>query len=67
MAERSPRAKELRALPEDELRGQLEQLRQTLWHDRLKAKDGALQQTHRLSMTRRQLARLQTVLQERTR
>ena len=67
MAERSPRAKDLRALPEEELRGQAEKLRQALWHDRLKAKDGALQQTHRLSMTRRQLARLHTVLQERVR
>ena len=67
MAERVPRAKDLRTLPEEELRGQLDKLRQALWHDRLKARDGALQQTHRLSMARRQLARIQTVLQERLR
>ena len=58
------RAKDLRAIPEDELQGQLKKLRQELWQDRVKAKVGAVQQTHRFGVLRRQIARIHTVMQE---
>jgi len=60
-------AKELRGLSEAELQNQLEQLRRELWDARVKVKDGALTQTHVLSATRRQVARLQTILREQAR
>ena len=62
MAQALPRATELRAVPKTELGTQLEQLRQELWQVRIKAKEGSLQQTHRLRALRRQIARVQTVL-----
>jgi len=64
MAEKLPRAKELRALPAAELHGQMETLRQELWAERGKTAEGARQQTHRLGLLRRQMARIQTVLNE---
>jgi ribosomal protein L29 len=62
MAQTWPKSKELRTLPEVELHAQLLKARQKLWQDRLKAREGALQQTHELRLTRRQIARVQTVL-----
>lgn len=62
MTTKLPRAKELRALPEPELRAQLDALRQQVWRDRLKMKEGTVQQTHMIRLSRRQIARLQTVL-----
>ena len=62
MAEKMPTAKELRALPEADTKTHLETLRQELWQTRIKAKEGALQQTHRLRVIKRQIARLHTVL-----
>ena len=56
--------KELRGLGPAELQAQLEKLRQELWDQRVKAKEGALQQTHQLSEARRQIARIQTILRE---
>ncbi len=64
MAEKRPPAKDLRAVPEAELRQQLETLRQELWQSRLKVKDGSLQQTHQVMGVRRQIARVLTVLSE---
>ena len=64
MAEKRPKAKELRALPEADLRAQLEKLRQELWDHRIKVKAGSLQQTHLLPTVKRQMARLETVLRE---
>ena len=64
MAVKQPKAKELRTMPADDLRQQIAQLRQELWQQRLKARDGSLQQTHQLSAARRQVARIQTVLRE---
>ena len=60
--EKWPKIKELRTLPEAELQVQLQKARQTLWQDRLKAREGALQQTHELRLTKRHIARLQTVM-----
>ena len=67
MAEAWPRAKDLRALTAADMNGQLETLRKQLWEQRIKAKDGALQQTHGLRLMRRQIARVQTVLREQAR
>lgn len=65
MAKTMPSAKDLRALPAEDLNAQLSKLSQELWQQRLKAKDGSLQQTHRLRLLRRQLARVQTTLRGR--
>ena len=65
MAEKRPSTQELRAVPEAELAGQVEQLRRELWQHRLKAKDGSLQQTHVLPALKRHIARIHTVLRER--
>ena len=64
MADRLPKTKELRALPAADIAAQLEKLRQDLWQQRLKAKEGALQQTHQLRLMKRQIARIQMVLKE---
>ena len=64
MAVKRVRAKDLRVQSAQELRDQIEQLRQDLWQQRLKARDGGLQQTHQLSIARRHIARIQTVLNE---
>jgi len=55
---------DLAAMPEADLRAQVEKLRQELWQARLKAKDGSLQQTHLLSARRRQIARVLTALRQ---
>jgi len=61
------KAKELRAMPEDELRSRLATLRSELWTARAKSKDGSLQQTHLLRSLRRRIARTQTIAVERSR
>lgn len=60
MAERPPAMKELRAMPLADLDAQQDRLRRELWQHRVKAKEGSLQQTHRLRALRRQIARIQT-------
>lgn len=65
MADEAQRTKELRTLPETELNAKLHSLRRSLWEDRMKAKSGSLQQPHRIGQTRRQLARILTILRER--
>jgi len=62
MAEKRPHAKELRAMPEADLKAQLETLRRELWQQRIKVNDGSLQQTHQLRAGKRQIARILTVL-----
>jgi ribosomal protein L29 len=62
MAAKWPKANELRAMPEGELRTQLDKLTQELWHARQRTAEGAQQQTHRFSALRRQIARVHTVL-----
>ena len=62
MVEKRPHAKELRAMPEADLKAQLEIIRRELWQQRLKVKDGSLQQTHHLRTGKRQIARILTVL-----
>ncbi|MBI3087563.1 MAG: 50S ribosomal protein L29 [Candidatus Omnitrophica bacterium] len=55
---------ELRGLPEAELRQRLAQTRQELVTLRLKAKQGALEQPHRIRQMRRDIARMLTTLHE---
>ena len=62
MATARPKMSELQALPDADLRAQLDGLRQELWQQRIKLHDGALQQTHQLQALRRQIARVQTAL-----
>lgn len=65
MATKPTTMKVLRELSEGDARAQLQKLRQELWQDRMKIKDGSLQQAHRLRAARRQIARLETLLGER--
>ena len=67
MADKQPKAKELRTMPAADLNAQIQSLRQELWSHRTKARDGALQQTHVLRVLRRQEARIQTILREQQR
>ncbi len=64
MATKRISAKDLRVQSAIELKEQIEQLRQDLWQQRLKAREGSLQQTHQLSAGRRYIARINTILNE---
>lgn len=64
MAEKSLKAKDLRGLPEADMKEKLSKLRQTQWQNRLKSRDGSLKQMHVLRRTRREIARIHTILQE---
>ena len=66
MATKQPTTKDLRAMPEAEMRVQFEKIQQELWQRRVKAREGSLPQTHLISAMRRQLARMHTILRERT-
>ena len=57
--------KELRDLPEAELKEKMATLRQELWQNRLRARQGSFQQTHQLTAARHNVARIQTVMTER--
>ncbi len=65
MAEWRVRPEQLRGLSEEELNGQLQNLRRQLWDRRLKAKAGAFQQLHEFKALKRQIARVETVLRMR--
>jgi ribosomal protein L29 len=62
MADKWPKANELRGMPDADIRVQLDKLTKELWHARQKTAEGAQQQTHRFSAIRRQIARIHTVL-----
>ncbi len=64
MADKVLTIKELRGQSQTDLNAQLEKLRSELWQQRVKVREGALQQTHLLSAVRRQIARVHTVLRE---
>lgn len=64
MADKRPKAKELRGFPETDLRAQLEQLRQELWRHRNTTQEGSSQHTHLVGTARRHIARIYTVLRE---
>ena len=65
MAQNLSKIKDLRALPDAEIRAELEKLRQERWQSRLKMKDGSLQQSHHMPLVKRQIARIHTLLRER--
>ena len=64
MAKKSENVAALRDLPAAELQDQLKKLRAELWQNRQKAHDGSLQQSHLLSVARRQIARVHTALRQ---
>ncbi len=66
MATKQPTTKELRAMPDAEMRVQFEKIQQELWRHRVKVREGSLPQTHLIPAMKRQLARMQTILRERT-
>ena len=55
---------ELRVMPEPELRKQLAQTREELTRLSLTAKQGAVEQPHRICQMKRDIARMLTVLTE---
>ena len=64
MPEKRSSAKELRALPDADLREQAAKLRQELWQQRVKMKEGSSQQTHQGRIVRRQIARVLTIVRQ---
>lgn len=60
-------AKELRELSADELARKREELREEIFHLKLKRATGRLEGPAKLKQTKRDLARLETVLNERAR
>lgn len=66
MATAARSVKDLRALQDAELNGQLEALQKELWQARVHITEGASQQGHRLRELRRQVARVKTLMRERT-
>ncbi len=67
MAERRPRAQQLRALATAELAAALDTLRQELWRHQQGAGTGTANQPHQARHLRRQIARTMTVLNEQRR
>ena len=62
MAETLRKITELRGMTRVGLEQHLAAVRQELWQQRIKAKEGALQQTHTITAMRRHIARTLTVL-----
>jgi large subunit ribosomal protein L29 len=60
------RAKELRDLTDDELEHRLDETRKELFNLRFQAATGALENTARLQLLRRDVARILTVRHQRT-
>ena len=59
------RAKELRDLSDEELEGRLHDARQELFNLRFQSATGALENSARLKLTKREIARILTVRNER--
>ncbi len=59
------KAKDLRDLTDDELGGRLTETRQELFNLRFQAATGALENTARLALAKREIARILTVQHER--
>ena len=59
------RASELRALTDDELEQRLSERRQELFNLRFQSVTGALENSARLQLTKREIARILTVVSER--
>ncbi len=61
----SLRAKDMRDLTDDELRDRLADMRQELFNLRFQAATGALENTTRLKLAKREIARILTVQHDR--
>lgn len=61
------RAKELRAMTDEELDGKLGETRRELFNLRFQSATGALENGARLRLTKRQIARILTIQNERAR
>ena len=61
----SLRARDLRDLTDDELQDRLSERRQELFNLRFQSVTGALENTARLKLTKREIARILTVVNER--
>jgi large subunit ribosomal protein L29 len=59
------KAKDVRVLTDDELAGHLKETRQELFNLRFQAATGALENTARLALAKREIARILTVQNER--
>ena len=59
------RASELRSLTDDELNDRLSERRQELFNLRFQSVTGALENSSRLKLTKREIARILTVVHER--
>ena len=59
------KAKAVRVLTDDELAGRLKETRQELFNLRFQAATGALENTARLALAKREIARILTVQNER--
>jgi large subunit ribosomal protein L29 len=59
------KAKDVRVLTDDELAGRLKETRQELFNLRFQAATGALENTARLALAKREIARILTVQNER--
>jgi len=59
------KAKDVRVLTDDELAGRLKETRQELFNLRFQAATGALENTTRLKLAKREIARILTVRHER--
>ena len=62
--EQRTRPAQLRQLAAADLHRQVAQARQTLWNARAKLRSGSLQKPHEIRATKRQIARLLTIVQE---
>ena len=65
MAEKQRRVTALRELQDTELEERLAAARQELWHTRLNAREGSLQQFHKIPAAKREIARILTVRTQR--
>ena len=66
MATPGTNLKDLRGMSDADLQTQVTKLRQEIWHERVKLREGAAQQSHQIRRARRQIARILTILKEQT-
>lgn len=58
------KANELRNMTVDEIRGKIEALKKELYNLRTEAKAGRVEKPHKISDTRRDIARCETIIRE---
>ncbi len=65
MAEKTKGVAGFRSLTETDLREKLQSTRKALWDTRQKLRAGTIQQTHQVRVLRKDIAKMQTVINER--